>query len=152
MTSAGSAPNGVAERLPSCSVSAPQDPYQAQDPYQQSSGQYYPATPAPQPTYGDKAYSGYPDPGYPNYVPYPQRKTNGLSVAALVCGIIPFFILPVLGIIFGAIALNQIKRSGEDGRGMALAGLIVGCVWVSIFLLVFLLPLLFVGSAPFWVR
>ncbi|MCO1578701.1 DUF4190 domain-containing protein [Crossiella sp. SN42] len=60
--------------------------------------------------------------------------------------------LPLLGIIFGAIALNQIKRTGDEGRGMALAGLIVGCVWVGLFLLVFLIPLLFVGSVPFLVR
>jgi hypothetical protein len=34
----------------------------------------------------------------------------------------------------GHISLNQIKRSGEGGRGMALAGIIVG--WAGLALLV----------------
>ncbi|GAA2824161.1 DUF4190 domain-containing protein [Crossiella cryophila] len=107
--------------------------------------------------YQKAGYPGYPQ-GYPGGYQqgypqaYPQQKTNGMSVAALVCGIIPFFILPVLGIIFGAVALNQIKQTGDQGRGMALAGLVVGCVWVGLFLLFFLIPLLFVGSVPFLVR
>ncbi|WP_308202849.1 DUF4190 domain-containing protein [Crossiella sp. SN42] len=149
-------------------MSAPQDPatpdpaqYYPAAPQSYDSGKFqaqpaYPVQPGYPAEYGypaqQQGYQGYQ--GYPGYQqPYPvQRKTNGLSVAALVCGIIPFFVLPLLGIIFGAIALNQIKRTGDEGRGMALAGLIVGCVWVGLFLLVFLIPLLFVGSVPFLVR
>ena len=36
----------------------------------------------------------------------------------------------VVGVILGHIALGQIKRTGEKGRGMALAGVIIG--WISI--------------------
>ena len=32
------------------------------------------------------------------------------------------------GVVLGVIALNQVKRTGEEGRGMALAGVIVGGV------------------------
>jgi peptidyl-prolyl cis-trans isomerase B (cyclophilin B) len=47
-----------------------------------------------------------------------------MAIAALVCSL---FCAP-LGIIFGHIARSQIKRSGEGGRGLALAGLIIGYV------------------------
>ncbi|MGV3714283.1 DUF4190 domain-containing protein [Pseudolysinimonas sp.] len=71
-----------------------------------------PAAPA-QPTY--PAY-GQPAQGY--YAP----PTNTLAIIALVLGII----IPIGGIICGHIALGQIKRTGEGGRGLAMAGLIIG--------------------------
>jgi Domain of unknown function (DUF4190) len=40
-----------------------------------------------------------------------------------------------LGIIFGHIALSQIKRTGEVGRGLAISGLVIGCIWTPIALL-----------------
>lgn len=62
-------------------------------------------------------------PPYPAYPPYPPapRGTNGMAVAALVCA----FVLAPLGIVFGHVSLSQIKRSGEDGRGLAIAGLVL---------------------------
>jgi hypothetical protein len=33
-----------------------------------------------------------------------------------------------LGIVFGHLSLSQIRRSGEDGRGLAIAGLVIGYV------------------------
>jgi peptidyl-prolyl cis-trans isomerase B (cyclophilin B) len=38
------------------------------------------------------------------------------------------FVLGVLAIIFGAVAMNQIKSRGQQGRGLALTGLILGIV------------------------
>ena len=92
------------------------------------------APPAPQPyaPYGG-AQPVQTSPGAPPYVPYgayPTRKTNGLAIAALVASIAGvIWLLPFVGSLAGAImghvSLNQIKRSGEGGRGMALAGVIV---------------------------
>jgi len=89
------------------------------------------ATPpgAPVPGYGP-----YPPPGMmpPYYYPgYQVRRTNGMSVAALVCGICGFiYAIPgLLGIIFGIIAIRQINRENTDGKGMAIAGIVVGAVW-----------------------
>ena len=68
---------------------------------------------------------GYPPPprGYYGYPPVPARRTNGLAIAALVCGVCGFiYLVPaILGILFGCISLRQIRREGTDGRGMATA-------------------------------
>jgi peptidyl-prolyl cis-trans isomerase B (cyclophilin B) len=67
-------------------------------------------------------YGAYPPPPYDPYG-YPRpRPTNGMAVASLFCA----FLFAPLGIIFGHVSLSQIKRTGEDGHGLAVAGLIIG--------------------------
>jgi uncharacterized membrane protein len=51
-------------------------------------------------------------------------RTNGTAIAAFVFGML----LPPIGIIIGFIARGQIKRTGEDGRGLATTGLVVGVI------------------------
>lgn len=67
------------------------------------------------------------------------NKNNDLAVASLVLSLCGFFILPflgsILGIIFGIVAKKQIKASGELGKGMANAGIIVGVIPILIGLL-----------------
>lgn len=63
------------------------------------------------------------------------QKTNGVAVAALVSS----FFVSILGIILGFVALNQIKTSGEQGRGLALAGIIIGFVAVGITVLIIII-------------
>ena len=59
---------------------------------------------------------------------------SGKAVAALVLGIVGVigcfvFVPAILAIVFGALALKQIKRTpGLGGRGMAIAGLVLGIV------------------------
>ena len=63
------------------------------------------------------------------------RGTNGLAVASLACGIAQFMLGPlptIPAIVFGHVARHQIRRTGEDGAGLALAGLILG--WAAIVL------------------
>ena len=78
------------------------------------------------------AYS--PPPGqqyYPAYQPYPPaRPTNGLAIAALVCGVAAFVtgITFIPAIICGHLARREIRRTGEQGNGMATAGLVCGYV------------------------
>jgi Domain of unknown function (DUF4190) len=68
-----------------------------------------------------------------------RTRTNGLAIASLICSIIGFFVMQIilgpLGIIFGAIALGRANR-GAGGRGMAMAGLIIGVVDVLLFVIV----------------
>ncbi len=50
------------------------------------------------------------------------KRTNILAIIGLILSI--FF--PLVGAIVGHVALNQIKKTGENGRGLALAAVIVG--------------------------
>lgn len=46
-----------------------------------------------------------------------------------ILGLVLSFIIPIAGIIISAIALNKMKQTGvEDGKGLAMAGLIIGIV------------------------
>ena len=125
----------------------------------------YPSTPAPEtltPPVAGYPGPGYPGPGYPPPVaPYPPvaqgypgippmpgmmpmgyapvPKTNGLAIASLVCsllGLATCAATSILGVIFGHLAKSQIKQSGEEGEGMALAGMIVGYIGLAIFALI----------------
>jgi len=64
------------------------------------------------------------------YTPYaPAQSTNGMAIASMVLGILwIYWIGSALAIIFGFIALSQIKERNQKGRGMAIAGLILGFI------------------------
>jgi hypothetical protein len=73
--------------------------------------------------------------------------SNSLAVVSLVTAvgsflghIIPFvggFILAVVAVITGHMALSQIKKTGEPGKGLATAGLIIGYIHIAIITLLF---------------
>jgi hypothetical protein len=87
---------------------------------------------------------------YQAYQPYPAvRPTNGLAVAALVCGIAAFAvgITCVPAIICGHLARRQIRRTGEQGDGLALAGLILGYVGVVLFVMLVLVMALVMAKS-----
>jgi Domain of unknown function (DUF4190)/Septum formation len=52
---------------------------------------------------------------------------NGFAIASLVFGICGGILL---AIIFGIVALVQIKRRGQRGKGLAIAGLSLSAVWL----------------------
>lgn len=60
-------------------------------------------------------------------------KTNALSIVALVTGLVCCG--TPLGLIFGLISLSQIKSSGEQGKGMAITGVVLGAIGLVITLL-----------------
>jgi DUF1707 SHOCT-like domain/Domain of unknown function (DUF4190) len=67
-------------------------------------------------------------------------KTNGLAIASLACGLAQFVFGPLAtipAIVFGHVARHQIKRTGEQGAGLALAGLILG--WATVILAIILI-------------
>jgi len=77
-----------------------------------------------QPSGTTQPYPGYPYPPYAYPPPPTPPPTNSLAIASLVCA----FVFAPLGIVFGHLSLSQIRRSGEDGRGLAIAGLVIGYV------------------------
>ncbi|HEY3562657.1 MAG TPA: DUF4190 domain-containing protein [Kribbella sp.] len=111
-----------------------------------------------QPQYGQ---AGQPQYGQPGQAPYGQPQygqspyapsvyggygytgsagTNGLATASLICslaGILIGLSAPV-GIVLGIIALSQIKKRNQDGKGMAIAGIVVGSLLTLGSILIFL--------------
>jgi hypothetical protein len=86
-------------------------------------------------------------------------KTNGLAVASLVMGIISVtcglccygFPFNLLAIIFSLIALSQIKSDpiSQQGRGMALAGLVLAILSIIVSVTLLLLGVALQGT-DFW--
>lgn len=71
-------------------------------------------------------------------------KTNGFAVTAMVLGLVwVYWIGSILALVFGYIALRQIKRSEgrQTGRGMAIAGVVLGWVGVALLVLVIIVAL-----------
>ncbi|MFV0320085.1 MAG: DUF4190 domain-containing protein [Microbacterium sp.] len=99
----------------------------------------YPAQ-QPIPPYAPPAYGGYP--AGPKY--------NVLAIVSFVSSLVGVLLIPVIGqivgIITGHISLGQLKRSGENGRGLALAGTIIG--WVSLGLAILGIILFFALFLP----
>ncbi|MGC0368776.1 septum formation family protein [Microbacterium sp. SLBN-111] len=62
--------------------------------------------------------------GAPAPVPGAEQRTNTVAIVAIVLG----FAVPIGGIIAGAVALAQVKRTGEKGRGLAIGGIVAGAV------------------------
>ncbi|MEV5969288.1 DUF4190 domain-containing protein [Streptomyces sp. NPDC051921] len=91
-------------------------PYAAPGPY----GAPGPYTSPPPGPYGPYGPGG---PGGPGPYGAPRQTTNGLAVASLVSGIV--CCLPPLGLVFGLIALPQIKKRQQKGQGLAVAGIVL---------------------------
>jgi hypothetical protein len=69
--------------------------------------------------------------------PMASQGTNGLAIASLVLGILWLtWIGSILALIFGYIARSQVRRRGQGGDGLALAGIVLG--WVGVATLVLL--------------
>ncbi|MFK0194665.1 DUF4190 domain-containing protein [Kitasatospora sp. NPDC090308] len=75
--------------------------------------------------------------GAPGYPAFPQQRslyTNGLAIASLVVSFLCFF--GTAAVIMGPIALRQIKRTGERGRGLAVSAIVIGSIWAVLFAVV----------------
>ena len=101
-----------------------------------NNGSVPPPPPPPPPPPG----GGYPPPPPPGY-PAPggtgaQRSNNPLAIASLVVSLVGLiccglgFIPGIVGIVLGVIANKQIAETGQNGAGMAKAGIIIGAVVV----------------------
>ncbi|HWJ86297.1 MAG TPA: DUF4190 domain-containing protein [Cellulomonas sp.] len=127
-------------------------------------GQAYPPPPS-QPTsgYAQQPYgtpAGYGPPAYAQaaYAPgaYGQRPpTDGLAIASLVTSGVGFVatggLLCPVGLGLGIASLRRIKRTGADGRGLAIGGIVVGALGTLILLAVIALVigLIAYGSSEF---
>ncbi len=106
---------------------------------QSASGPGMPYTAAGQPSGGSAgapfAPFGMPPASGPG-VPYATAgqssasgKTSGWAISSFILGLLGVF---VLGAIFGVVALRRIKRFGQRGRGLAIAGLVLSALWLVV--------------------
>ena len=96
--------------------------------------QYPSATPQPSPYPASP-----PPPGFSPYPAYPPpSKTSGLAIASLVLGIVwVYWVGSILAVIFAFVSLSQMKKDPRiGGRGLAIAGMVLGWVGVGTLLLV----------------
>lgn len=127
-------------------------------------GGHVPPMPPTAPHLGRPAggYAGYPQPmqgpgvdayGQPHYYPVPAAP-KALSIASLCCGVAAFlgfgfFLLPQLAaVVLGHLAL--LREPG--GRGLAIAGLVLGYVAMAITLLVIIVLGVAFSNADFVTR
>lgn len=83
------------------------------------------------------------EPVYSNNFAQPAAsRTNTMAIMALCFGVMG----GILGIVFGHIALSQIKRTGEQGRGMAIAGLVLGYISLAVVIAWFVFLAVFLNS------
>jgi hypothetical protein len=99
----------------------------------------YPGGQYPNGTYPNSTYPN--GAGQPGYGPYPQAPygyngygypaqpgTNTMAILALVFA----FIFAPVAIVLGALARKQIRRTGEQGMGLATAGMVCGIVFTAL--------------------
>jgi len=68
-------------------------------------------------------------PPFPPPVATAERPRTPWAIPALICSLIPFPGLGIAGIVFGVLGLRQAKRLGMRGRGMVVAGIVVGVIF-----------------------
>jgi Domain of unknown function (DUF4190) len=136
------------------------DPYGQQpssggsDPYGQSYGGYQdpyaaPGSPASGAPYGQQPYpqQGYPQQGYPQYGAPAAPGTNIMAILSLIFA----FVFAPVGIVLGHIAKKQIKQTGEQGDGLATAGLVLSYIFTGLAVLgccaAILIPILASGTS-----
>ena|GEM_PF-2013489 len=96
-----------------------------------------PPPPPPPPPPGGFGGPPPPPPGYPGAAGT-ARSTNPLAIASLVVSLVGLlccglgFIPGIVGIVLGVVANKQIAQTGQNGAGMAKAGIIIGAVVVAL--------------------
>ncbi|MBO0880547.1 MAG: DUF4190 domain-containing protein [Mycobacterium sp.] len=101
--------------------------------YQNATGYGDPPYP---PVYGHPRPGEYRPPGYPG-TSAEQPETNTLAIVSLVASLVGLLCLvgSIVGIVFGAVAANQIKHTREPGYGLAIAAIVVGVATLVVYLI-----------------
>ena len=90
---------------------------------------------------------GFPPPGYPPPGYLYRRPTNTMAIMALVLA----FVFAPVGLVLGVVARRQIRETGEEGDGLALAAIVIGSVATALFVLglvVFVAAVASISSGP----
>lgn len=149
----------AAAPAPAPAPAAPNSPYPGVAPaggsvppiYGSGSAPVYPGGGAvpPQTPYNPYMQGGQPNgqPGwsgsYGSVPPEANQKYNGLAIAGFICS----FLVSLLGLILSIVGLNQIKKQGGKGKGLAIAGIIISAAGMVI--QVILVIALIIGGASY---
>lgn len=130
---------------------------------------YPPVPPYPSPTYPPGGYPP-PPPGYPPpfpspyqgyggdpYDPYRQTRpsgTNGQAIGALVASLVGLLfcmcaIPSIVGVVLGILAMNETKRTGQEGHGLALAAVIIGGIGLALAVVIWIASALSPSSSSY---
>jgi hypothetical protein len=79
----------------------------------------------------------------------PAFGTSGMAVTAFVLGLLGILgITAILGIVFGVVALRDIRGSLQRGKGMAIAGIVSGSAWLVLAAVVIASAFIFRTATP----
>lgn len=106
-----------------------------QDPCGGDWNQTGPYARGPWPPYA-QAQPQYPQAGYQPYNPYYYQTQyalpKGMAIASLVLGLLALFLAPfitgALAVILGGVSIGRCNRGEAAGKGMAIAGVIIGII------------------------
>ncbi|MFK0257029.1 DUF4190 domain-containing protein [Streptomyces sp. NPDC090445] len=113
--------------IPPQPPSSPQ-PYPPSGPYGQPGQPGYPGQPGPAAPYG----------GQQGWYPPPQ-KTNVPAIVAFVMSLV--CAVPTVPLVLGLVALSQIRKTGEKGKGLAIAAIVIHAVSLAFIVLLLVLGL-----------
>jgi hypothetical protein len=75
---------------------------------------------------------------YGGYAYPANAKTSGMAITSLIMGLLGFFFITAcVGIGLGFGALGTIKRTGQPGKGLAIAGIVLSGIWLALWVLLF---------------
>jgi hypothetical protein len=147
-------PGQYGQQNPYAQNPSAQNPY-AHTPYGQTP--YGQAPSAQQNPYGAPQYgqpSAYDPYGASPRNPSGAQKTSTLAILSIVFALGGVFIWPIIiltspaGAVMGHLALGRIKQTGEQGRGLALAGIIGGWVLTGLYILIAIAVIALLAAAP----
>ncbi|GII42418.1 DUF4190 domain-containing protein [Planotetraspora phitsanulokensis] len=99
---------------------------------------------------GQHMYTPYGQP-YVHHPAIPHRRTNGLAITTLILGLTGFItcgVTSILAAVLGLVALGQIRRDHTGGRGMALAGTVLGWVFTVLWIIYWVWVSVVLAQAP----
>lgn len=99
-------------------------------------------TPQQQPFASEPLGYGQPPVQSVGYGPPIARRTNVLSIVALVAA----FFVPLVAVVCGWVSLRQIARTGENGRPLAITALVLGGIGCAFWVLFWVLIIVNGGS------
>jgi hypothetical protein len=81
-----------------------------------------------------------------------SSKTNALAITGFVFSLVSFLftIFAIPGLIVSIIGLSQIKKTGEDGKGLAIAGIIISAIVLALIILALIIFLIALASVGYY--